>query len=55
MRTRRTVKLCWGKNWGPFLSALYAELRGDIGYVYEEREEYIVIGNELFIEIYNQF
>ncbi|MGN0405939.1 MAG: aminopeptidase [Bariatricus sp.] len=44
-----------GKELGAFLSALYAELRGDIGYVYEERYDYIVIGNELFIEIYNKF
>jgi len=44
-----------GEEHGAFLSMLYTELRGDIGYVYEEREEYIVIGNELFIEIYNQF
>ena len=44
-----------GTDIGAFLCALYAELRGDIGYVFEEREEYITIGNELFIEIYNQF
>ncbi len=44
-----------GEELGAFLSALYAELRGDIGYVYEEKEEYLVIENELFIEIYNQF
>ena len=44
-----------GEELGAFLSMLYTELRGDIGYVYEEREEYIVIGNELFIEIYNRF
>ena len=44
-----------GRETGAFLCALYAELRGDIGYVFEEREEYITIGNELFIEIYNQF
>ena len=44
-----------GEKLGAFLSALYAELRGDIGYVYEEKEEYLVIGNELFIEIYNRF
>lgn len=44
-----------GEELGAFLSILYTELRGDIGYVYEEREEYIVIGNELFIEIYNRF
>lgn len=44
-----------GEELGVFLSALYTELRGDIGYVYEERYDYIVIGNELFIEIYNKF
>lgn len=44
-----------GEELGAFLSMLYTELRGDIGYVYEEREEYLVVGNELFIEIYNQF
>lgn len=44
-----------GKDIGPFLSALYAELRGDIAYVYEQREEYLTIGNELFIEVYNKF
>ena len=44
-----------GEELGQFLSALYAELRGDIGYVFEKREEYLTIGNELFIEIYNQF
>ena len=40
---------------GVFLSALYTELRGDIAYAYEGHLEYIVVGNELFIEIYNQF
>lgn len=44
-----------GEELGAFLSALYTELRGDIGYVYEERYDYIIIGNELFIEIYNKF
>ena len=44
-----------GEELGAFLSALYTELRGDIGYVYEERYDYIVIGNELFIESYNKF
>lgn len=44
-----------GERLGAFLSALYAELRGDIAYVYEERDEYVLIGNELFIEIYNKF
>lgn len=44
-----------GTTNGALLSALYAELRGDIGYVFEKRDEYIVVGNELFVEIYNQF
>ena len=44
-----------GEGMGAFLSALYTELRGDIGYVYEGRDEYITIGNELFVEIYNKF
>lgn len=44
-----------GEELGAFLSALYAELRGGIAYVFEERDEYVVIGNELFIEIYNRF
>lgn len=44
-----------GEELGTFLSVLYAELRGDIGYVYEEKEEYLVVGNELFIEVYNRF
>ena len=44
-----------GEQLGAFLSALYAELRGDIAYVYEERDMYLVIGNELFIEVYNKF
>lgn len=44
-----------GEELGAFLSMLYTELRGDIGYVYEEREEYLVVGNELFIGIYNRF
>ena len=33
-----------GEGMGAFLSALYTELRGDIGYVYEGRDEYITIG-----------
>lgn len=43
------------KELGPFLSALYAELRGEIAYVYAERNDYITILNELFVEIYNRF
>lgn len=44
-----------GEEAGAFLCALYAELRGDLAYVYERRDEYITIGNELFIEVYNKF
>lgn len=44
-----------GKEAGQILSFLYAELRGEIPYVYENRLEYLTICNELFIEIYNCF
>lgn len=44
-----------GEENGVLLSALYTELRGDIAYAHEGRLEYVVTGNELFIEIYNQF
>ena len=44
-----------GEELGAFLSALYAELRGEIHYVFEGRTEYLVILNELFVEIYNRF
>lgn len=44
-----------GERTGAFLSALYAELRGDLAYVYEQRDDYLTIGNELFIEVYNKF
>lgn len=44
-----------GEEIGAFLSALYTELRAEIGYVYEGRLEYIAILNELFVEIYNRF
>lgn len=46
---------CMGEFYGGFLSALYAELRGEIAYVYEQKEEYLAICNELFIEVYNAF
>ncbi len=45
----------FGQELGQFLAALYAELRGEIVYVYEQKLEYITICNELFIEIYNCF
>ncbi|MEG2145832.1 MAG: aminopeptidase [Lachnospiraceae bacterium] len=44
-----------GEEYGQLLSALYAELRGEIAYVFEERISYLTICNELFIEIYNCF
>lgn len=44
-----------GAEKGAFLSALYTELRGDAAYVWEGRFSYLTVGNELFIEIYNQF
>ncbi|MCD7743902.1 MAG: aminopeptidase [Lachnospiraceae bacterium] len=44
-----------GEEHGRILSFLYAELRGMIVYVYEQRLEEQVILLELFIEIYNRF
>ena len=44
-----------GEDLGSFLSAVYTEIRGSISYVQEQRMEYVVIGAELFIEIYNKF
>lgn len=44
-----------GEALGSFLSAVYTEIRGSISYVQEQRLEYVVIGAELFIEIYNKF
>lgn len=44
-----------GGELGSFLSAVYAEIRGSISYVQEQRLEYVVIGAELFIETYNKF
>ncbi len=45
----------FGKEIGQLLSFLYAEIRGEIVYVYENRLLYLTICNELFIEIYNCF
>jgi len=44
-----------GEEHGALLSFLYAELRGAIVYVFENKTEYLDILFELFIEIYNQF
>lgn len=44
-----------GGAYGSTLSALYAEIRAAIVYVYEKKTEYLDILFELFIEVYNQF
>lgn len=44
-----------GEAYGSILSALYAEIRAAIVYVYEKKTEYLDILFELFIEVYNQF
>ncbi len=44
-----------GEEYGQILSFLYAELRGSIAYVFEQKTEYLDILFELLIEIYNQF
>ena len=45
----------FGREFGQVLSFLYAELRGCIAYVFEQKTEYLDILLELLIEIYNQF
>ena len=45
----------FGTAIGQLLCFLYAEIRGEIPYVYEKRLEYLTICNELFIEVYNCF
>ena len=44
-----------GEAYGSTLSALYAEIRAAIVYVYEKKTEYLDILFELLIEVYNQF
>ncbi len=44
-----------GEGYGQLLSFLYAELRGMIPFVYEQRLEDVVIRMELFLEIYSSF
>lgn len=44
-----------GEEVGQILCFLYAEIRSEIPYVYEENLEYLTICNELFIEVYNSF
>lgn len=42
-------------EYGPYLSFLYAELRGTIPEVYEQDIQALTMYNELFMEIYNLF
>lgn len=44
-----------GEEYGKILSFLYTEMRGEIAYVFERKELYLTICNELFIEMYNSF
>ena len=44
-----------GEEYGQLLSFLYTEIRGAIAYTFEQREEYLEILYELFIEVYNCF
>lgn len=43
------------ERYGQLLSFLYVELRSGIPYAYENRQEYLTILNELFLEIYQCF
>lgn len=45
----------FGVEYGQILSFLYAEIRGGIPYVFENKLEYLTILMELFVEIYNCF
>lgn len=44
-----------GKEYGPFLAALRAELRSQIVYAYEQNRFFMLIRMELFLEIYGLF
>lgn len=44
-----------GEEYGRLLSFLYTELRGEIVYAFEQKDLYLTVCNELFIEIYNCF
>lgn len=44
-----------GEDYGKILSFLYTEMRGEIAYVFERKQLYLTICNELFIEMYNCF
>ena len=44
-----------GEEFGPILSAIYAELRSCIGFAFEQDQEALVIRAELLLEIYGIF
>ena len=44
-----------GEEYVKILSFLYTEMRGEIAYVFERKQLYLTICNELFIEMYNCF
>ncbi len=44
-----------GDEAGGLLTAMYAEIRGEIAYVYERKLENLTVCNELFLQIYNYF
>lgn len=44
-----------GAEYGPVLSALYAEIRGAVVYAFEDRMWDITVLAELFLEVYNDF
>lgn len=45
--------VCFGKETGNYLCALYAELRGNIAHTFEQHLQYVTISLELFLEIYS--
>ena len=45
----------FGEDMGRLLSLLYAEMRSGIPFAFEERQDYLTILCELFIEVYNCF
>ncbi len=44
-----------GDEIGILLSAVYAEVRGEIAYVYDKKLENLTVCNELFLQLYNYF
>lgn len=46
---------CMGEDYGPVLSAVYAEIRGAVVCAFEDRMWDITVLCELFLEVYNDF